>query len=677
MSVVMRHRRLEPTPSGPAARRADIEGLRFVAVLLVLAYHFTQAGVSGGVDVFLFISGYFVLGAMMRRAGQGQTVDVGRFYLKTFRRLAPAAWAVAVGTAIAAWSWGHASDRSDYLHQLVASLLYVENVWLVDNRVVYGAGPTYHNPFQHFWSLSVQGQVFLVAPLLVALLGVAMRHVDTRHRSRVLGAVVGSTLLFAMVISFFRTAHDQSGAYFSTSARVWEFLLGAMVALAVQHVRLSQKMAVPLGWSSLCVLLLGGLAIDGATSFPGPAALVPLGAAAGVMVAGATSTRCGVDRLLGHRAFAPLGKYSYALYLTYWPVMVLVLLATGRDALGPDGSLVAFVVAAVAAWLIHNTVERPFRDQGAERGGRRGVRDLALILAAALVVVASAGLSQLQTPLGFGTEALQEDLEGALGGAEWRNAETSAPDDTSPLERSCTMFGVEEGVFCVMDGREYFGAASSSVALVGGSHSGMWGDVLRRVADSEGLLVRTFIRAGCPHSTDAQALPGLEDEQGRNCATWNELVTDRLLEDPPDVVVTTLSRSQAPDGSPEWIPDGYLAVWRELGAAGIPVLAIRQNPHVTAEQWLCLERHPTDLGVCSFERATLFDDALLDDVRLPDNVIVLDATRALCEAGVCPASSNGVVNYADRWHLSGEYVAGLEEELRAEIAVILAQGQRS
>jgi peptidoglycan/LPS O-acetylase OafA/YrhL len=641
--------------AGPVARRADVEGLRIVAVLLVVIYHYSGAGVSGGVDAFLFISGYFVLGGLLRRLRDGRPVGLRSFYVRTLRRLSPAAWVAAGATVVGAWFLGYGSERLSYLTHYLASTAYVENLWLVRSHVVYGAAQGYANPFQHFWSLSVQGQIFLVAPLAAALAAILLARVTPGRRPAVVTGAVGVLLVLATGYAFVVTAADQSTAYFSTTARAWEFLAGALLAVTVADLRLGPRARTVLGWCGLAALALTGVLVDGERTFPGPAALLPLGATAAVIVAGLTPTRYGVDRLLALRPVAGAGRYSYALYLVHWPVMSLLLLATGRDRLDVPSAALALAVTAALTWALHHGVEAVFRQAP---GRRLRVRVWAPAVAAVgLTVVAAVVLRPVATEQAqvIGVAALNRDLA------------------RSQTTEGCLVFGLEPGLSCMFDERIGDGGDGLDVALLGGSQSALWAPTLVDVADELGLGVRSFIRSQCPHFTSRYGLPGFDNETGDNCAAWNDLTTQRVIDDPPVLVVTTLSRAEAPDGRVEWIPLGYREAWEELEAAGVRVLAIRHNPRLTAEDWLCLERNVDDLSACVFPRDEVFaDDDRLFATPLPANVTVYDATVALCDEEGCHAERDGRPSFSDRWHLSDDHVTSLRGDLEGCVRALVA-----
>lgn len=648
-----------------SARRGDIEGLRIVAVVLVAVYHYTQAGVSGGVDVFLFLSGYLVLGGLARRLGRAEAPRLGDFYRRTLRRLLPMSWLVAAVTVLVALAVARPGDLVGLGEQFLASLLYVENVWLADHQVAYGSSSTYLDPFQHFWSLSVQLQVFLVAPALLVLVVRAAALV--RRNARPVLVPVGLLAAGSVATGWWLADRDQALAYFSTTARAWEFLLGALLAVLAPHVRLPRNVRTALGWTGLLALAVTGLLVDGAQEFPGPWALLPLLAAAAIVLAGADRTRFGVDRLLGSRPLAAAGRYAYALYLWHWPVMSLWLLGTGRPHLDLQGAVAVSLVTAGLTVASYHVVEQPLRRPLPEWTVRSRwlAGGLALALAGTGAVTSQAYRADVRWTAEVTAVAEAADLSTHPGAmTAYRPDEYPTPEgmltiplpqegalDASAADTSCDVVGHEPGMWCLWGQEADFGAAAD-VVLLGGSHSAAWSGPLQQVGAAYGWRVTSYIRGGCPFVLgDVLDVADYYDpDWTAGCNRWNARLWHELRADPPELVVTTFSRPFGPDGEPEWVPPEYEALWRALDELGVQVLALRANAQLPSADAVCDGRADT----CAFARSALYDDDVLD-VALPPNVELLDLTQLACDDGVCPSVVGNVRVYADQTHLTSSY----------------------
>lgn len=369
------------TTAGGGTFRADLNGLRGLAVLLVAVYHIWVGRVSGGVDVFLLMSAYFLVGAWVRGVERGRRRTVVSSWLKRLRGLLPCAALTILAVLGAGWFLLPQTRWPALLDQAWASLSYTQNLYLAEQSVdYYNADHSSSSPLQHFWSLSVQGQVFLVWPLVLAGTYWVLRAALTRRARREpgLGDPVAATaaryrtslivvfcaiFLASFVFSVWFTQADQSRAYFSTPARLWEFALGSLLALVVERLHaLPVALSRALGWLGLMALLTCGALLQVEGQFPGYAALWPTLAAACIIVAGAggrRQSRADVGWWLSRPVAGFVGNISYPLYLWHWPLLIFTLAVVKDER--PTWTQGAAILAAalLLAWVTHRWVETP------------------------------------------------------------------------------------------------------------------------------------------------------------------------------------------------------------------------------------------------------------------------------------------------------------------------------
>ena len=332
-------------PAGNAAGRPrkptfrpEVQGLRALAVLMVVAYHVWLGRVSGGVDIFLLISAFLLTLSFVRKAESGQSFRLLAHWLHLFKRLLPAAVVVILGVLAGTWLILPQGRWPQVLDQAWASLFYHQNWLLADLSVDYYAQDhAGASPLQHFWSLSIQGQVFILWPLIFAGAAALLDSLSripglekVTYRS-LLAVVFGAVFVLSLAYSIDQTATNQAYAYFDTRARLWEFALGSLLALGLPYLKPGRVLRVLLGWAGLAGMVSCGLLLTVDRSFPGYVALWPTLSAAAIIAAGQSGSRFGVDRLLSSRPAVALGDNSYALYLWHWPVLVLALAATGVE----------------------------------------------------------------------------------------------------------------------------------------------------------------------------------------------------------------------------------------------------------------------------------------------------------------------------------------------------------
>lgn len=685
-----------PNRPHPHTHRPEIDGLRAVAVLLVAVYHIWLGRVSGGVDVFLLLSGFLVTGSLLRAvesaAGRGHAggIRYGAFLGRLAARLLPTAALVIAAVLLCTRLLLPEPRWPDVVGEAFASAFHHLNWTLALDSVDYLSRGDSTSPLQHFWSLSVQGQFYLLWPLLLAAAVWTATRLGRGPRS---GILIALTWVFSISLAYsmYTTRADQPWAYFDTGARLWEFALGGLLALALPHLRLPTTLRVLLGWAGLAALVLCGVLLQVSTAFPGYAALWPTLAAAAVVVAGTTGSRLGADRLLTLRPVRYLGSVSYALYLWHWPVLVFYLAATERTLASPVGgaAVLALSVALAAATtpvanrlasLARETVGKPHALRSpALRGTAIGLACLLPVLLAAGTWSARLDAEQRRW------DALLADGHSYPGAAALADAPVAvhdpAPEPTPPptspppvypnpawasedvpatYDDGCNQtIAATEVITCV------YGSASSpgrTVALVGGSHAAHWFPALERLALEHDWRLVNIIKGACLFTDAPQTYKG---EPYTACAEWNRGVMDELAALKPDLVFTTgttTSLDASAGFGEEQVVDGYVDRWRELDAMGVDVIAVRDTPRFGFDVPDCLAERTAD--ECSVEPGTsMATSSPLDGVPLPDNVSVLDLNDLFCEPSVCRPVVGNVLVYWDGSHVGATFMRTLAPEL--------------
>ncbi len=382
---------LPPAGERPAewAFRPDLEGLRAVAILLVVLYHAAIGPFAGGfigVDVFYVLSGFLITGILLRELRTTGRISLPAFYARRARRLLPAAALVLLVTLLASILLlppllvpGIAGDAA-------AAALYVANIRFAVQATDYFAAGQAPSPILHYWSLGVEEQFYLLWPAIVLLVA----HRASRPTWRVGSAALLIGAL-SLGLSLWLTSADAPLAFYLLPARAWELGLGALLAIAGTWLRRVPGWAAAMGgWAGLGLIALAGIVVNDATPYPGLAALLPTAGAAFVVASGARPSAFAPARLLGQAVPRYLGRISYSLYLWHWPLLVLPALAAGTPLpLGERAGLV--VVAVLLAALTQRFVEDPVR-RGRLVGSvpRRNLAQAgALALSVALIAVGS------------------------------------------------------------------------------------------------------------------------------------------------------------------------------------------------------------------------------------------------------------------------------------------------
>ncbi len=651
-----------------AAFRPELQGLRALAVVLVVVYHVWFDRVSGGVDVFLLISGFLLTGQLARAAERG-ALDLPGRWSRMVVRLVPSMTVVLVAAVVASAVLLPEGRWPQTVREVAAAALFLENWQLAADAVDYAARNNMASVVQHFWSLSIQGQFYLVWPLVVAVVVLSSGGVPQRLRVR-LTLTVAVVFAVSLLHSIALTVTNQPLAYFHTLARLWEFALGGLLALHIDAIRLSLRVRVVLGWVGVVGLLACGAVVPGASVFPGIAALWPTGCAALVLLAGVTGSPRGADRFLGHRTVQYLGQVSYPLFLWHWPVLVLYLVAGGHERVGPVAGLGIIALSFGLAVLTHHLVEQPLlrRPTTVRAGYRLAALGTALVLLAA-------GMWQLDTV----RRAAVPDHQAGADLHPGAVALASGPVDVAPLQPppvavyedwvriehwDCRPMGGFPMDVCV---QPVAGEPARRVVVVGDSHVQQLTGALVPIAQRYGWQLTAIVRGACPFSTASEVVADEPD-----CLAWNAAAAEEIAQLRPDAVVTLATRDVRA-GLTEQTPPGFVAQWAHLDALGIPVLAVRDNPRFDFSVPDCIQQRGRGAPECGTPREAVYsaDPPWTRLTDVPPNVAFLDIADAVCDSATCPGEIGNVLVYLDDNHLTATYAASMSELLESRVLAAL------
>lgn len=656
-----------------AGFRPEIQVIRAAAVALVVAYHVWPDRIPGGfvgVDVFFVVSGFLITSHLLAGFDRDGRVSLPAFWARRARRLLPASLLVLAATALGTLLILPSVQWQQAFREILGSALYVQNWVLAADSVDYLAAENAPSPVQHFWSLSVEEQFYVVVPIVLSLAAlVAGRRADARRRRVVLAVTLAALAAASLAFSIWLTATDPGPAYFVTPTRAWEFAAGGLLAFAAGWAaRRSPIVRAAAGWLGWLGLAVSAFVITGATPFPGVAAALPVVATLLVIAAGRPAVPWASDRLLARRPVVLVGDISYAVYLWHWPALVFAWSRLGRDL--PAWLELALVAAVLAvSWLSTRFVEDPVRRLPALTTRRPAVTFAATLAAMALVAVpAGVGWSAArQAAVAELEEAAAVVLEaGDCIGAGSRDPSLGCPtpapgplvpdpsaaiDDKSSAYAEGCISGL--GIASVPKCTAGVSDGDTRVLVVGDSHAAHWLPALQAIAPERDWAITTFFKSACSLSTTAQV--GLEPARIETCSDWNREVASLVAEGPPfDLVFVSASipGNVYPDAASATA--GYRAAWAALTARGSQVVVIRDTPRVPEGTSACLERSELDPDACAVPRAEALTspDPMVVAAAGQDGVTVLDFTDYFCDAQSCVTAIGGVVAYRDTHHIT-------------------------
>ncbi len=678
--------------------RHDLDGLRGVAIALVAVFHIWFGRVSGGVDVFLALSGFFFGGKVIRAAlNPGVRMTPAADVVRLIRRLVPALVVVLAACAVLTIFVQPQTRWETFADQSLASLGYYQNWELANTASDYLRAGEAVSPLQHIWSMSVQGQFYVAFLLLIAGCAYLFRGKMGAHLRTFFLALLTALTVASFVYAVFAHLDDQTTAYYNSFARAWELLLGALVGALVPYVRWPGWLRTAVATVALGAILTCGALIDGVGEFPGPWALVPVGATMLMILAGA-NLRGGErlplpSRLLATAPLAALGAMAYSLYLWHWPLLIFWLSYSGHRHAGLLDGVAVLLVSGVLAYLTTRLVEDPLRIRGTDQAPvspwlarlRRPTMALgsAVILLGVTLTATSFTWRQHVTVLRAAGKELSvlnaQDYPGARALTEHARVPTlpmrptvlEVKDDLPRSTRDgCISDFVNPAVVNCTYGDT---TAARTIALAGGSHAEHWLPALDLLGNLHHFKVVTYLKMGCPLSTEEVPLIMGNNAPYPQCREWVQRTMAKLVADRPDYVFTTTTRPWNIK-SGDVMPATYIGIWQTLADNNIPILGMRDTP------WLVKDGKPFDPAdclakgrsaqSCSIKRSDVLSDRnqTLDFVGQFPLLKVLDMSDAICRPDICRPAEGNVLIYHGAHHLSPTYVRTMTGELGRQIA---------
>lgn len=669
--------------------RTDIQALRAIAVLAVVVNHFWPAALGGGyvgVDVFFVISGFLITSHLDREIVRTGRVRLGRFYARRVRRLLPAALLVLAASIVLAYFVLPFPRWTANAWEAFAAASYWENWLLAAKSVNYSAQNEAASLVQHYWSLSVEEQFYLCWPLL--LMGLFK---IGRRRWVVVGVAVLGAVSLGLSVHY--TMVSPSAAYFITPVRVWEFAIGAGVALASSRLVLPRLAAELAALAGLAMIISTAFLYDHHTPFPGYLALIPTLGTGLVIISGLRPGRQWHSAVTASRPVQFVGDISYSLYLWHWPVVLLAPFVLSdvldKGKLSTPWLLGLLALSVVLAWLSKVLIE----DRGMSWGPlTRSSKLTFTAMTAGIVVVAvlAAGLQwTYQRHVAQGERDAAAGVHTPCHGAGAMIAANGCPAPFGPAR--VTAMGPANEYYrhdplCKQDPQydsedrnttatcDYSDGSPTAerVWLLGDSHAQQWQMAVFGLARERKWLLRTSYLGGCPFAdvrlTQFSGGPIAAPDADR-CLTWTRRMTDVIAADKPSLVLTSFySRSEKVDdksgrSQTDQYRDGLEPRWRKWTDAGARVVVLADPPlNGDVRSTDCVTLNPSNPGACAVPRSQAHPpQPLVEVARTSKNpgVSVLDLTEYFCDDKLCHAVVGNVPVYFDEDHLNGQFARSL------------------
>jgi peptidoglycan/LPS O-acetylase OafA/YrhL len=685
------------TRTGVPHFRPDIEGLRAVAVILVVLYHAGIKPVGGGyvgVDVFFVISGFLITTQLFNELSIHQTISVARFYARRATRLLPASTLVLLATVVGALLWLPPTRFKSISLDALAGTFYGINWRLAAQGVDYLNASAPPSPLQHFWSLAVEEQFYLVWPLLLLASSLAWRwRRATLSRASIIVALLALSIV-SFTLSISQTHSASPWAYFGAHTRAWELALGALVAITAPYLTRSPRAAAAVAtWLGLAAVLVSALLFTDATPFPGYAALLPVGGSALIIAGGCAAPAGAVTTIFRHRPFQLLGKLSYSWYLWHWPILLIAPAALHMTANRWLNLALAAGSLAVAA-ASYRFVENPIRSRRSLKTRPWQGISLGISLSASAAVVALIG-GQLPLALGYGGPAL--DTRSVVAGAAdptKKLAEliadgvrtTAVPANLTPkladagrdspavYADGChlSFTAVKANKACAYGDT----SASTTVVLFGDSHAAQWFPALDQIGKARHWRVLSFTKSACP----AASVLVYQDTLKRGyteCVQWRDQTLAAIKQMHPAMVIMTNNGTDTgglvnTPGDPD---QAWTAAWvaslNKVQQNGTKLVVLSDTPYPKSNAPDCVSTHVADVSACTRQASDALvlpkRRQLVADAAARSGALVLDPTPWFCTSTGCPVVVGNVLVYKDESHMSTAYATMLAPVVSAHL----------
>lgn len=656
----------EPAASAPATLgfRPEIEGLRGIAVSLVVAFHAGVPGLSGGfigVDVFFVISGYLISGLLIKEHRQKGRIDFIRFYARRARRLLPAGFLMIAVTLVVASIIVSPLEYRELSKAGISAALSMSNIWFALNTADY-FGTNIHESFLlHTWSLAVEEQFYLIWPAIIAVLTMTVR--STRRCIWVF-ACLSAVALFACAVM---TKYQSVWAFYGTPFRVWEFGAGAIAyLLPVPGNARTSRIFTYLG---VGLIVGSSVFFNNAMAFPGVVALAPVLGTCLVLCGYSGAPTAIPNQLLRTRPMQVLGTISYSWYLWHWPFLTLGAIALP----GPStpGKVLTLVVASfLAASISFVFFENPIRrHQALVRGNVRS-----LVLGAALIFAAAGGSWM---SYGIAKTALAEPVQLAIAQASRGSS------------RDCLMgFGGTSPHTCIFGSDD----ARTTIVLIGDSHAHQWIPAIRAIAEQRQWRLITFLKSACP-TPDVRFYYLMLKREYEECPAWRDNAIKHIQALKPSVVFMVNS-SMGYVGEPgsgrsltydDWRNGMHRMLDRLANLDAANIILLHDNPRPGISTLTCLSRaafQRRDLAdACVVDRSNAVDDKLFAAERevlvSHANTHIINLTDWFCTETRCHTYRDGMVIYRDSNHLTLDTVLALRPAIEQELLAVISDGHLS
>lgn len=650
--------------------RLDIQGLRALAVVLVVAFHLSPKTIPGGyigVDIFFVISGYLITAHLMREVVHTGSVKLLEFWARRVRRLLPAAFLVLAVSAVAVYILLPATVRGQNFIEIAFAAAYVLNWRLAYDSVDYLAADNVASVAQHYWTLSVEEQFYFVWPILI-LIGIwCAAKMKLASRRQVITALLVIVFVASLAFSIYETTRSQPSAYFLTTTRAWEFAAGGLVAL-VPIAKLRGFSHAALSWLGIGLIGFSAFMLDGHSPFPGWIALFPVAGVAVLLWVKDSDLPWSPQYLLKFGPAQLIGDTSYAIYLWHWPLIVVATSLLGRSPGWIWGGVIVAVTLALAVatkYLVEDPVRRApgilklrMTTFGLMAGGMAAIIAFTLIPVQIEHTKAENDIAAVANELKnntecFGANAVLNNCEDPYSVTSTVIPTASKADGPGPYIAefdSCeSLVSANRAEYDCDSG----GGTEPSIMVVGDSQMYSMFPAFGEASKKNNWHLQMRARASCPGF--GVTVASAPQEEKDRCAAWsNEVREDIFADKDLDAVLFVFRQHKYPDMSVE-----SAQLFSEIKASGKQVIALIEvpgaGPNVHGPD--CVAASTETESPCAW--TVTQRDTWLNSVAQSTGAELMNPWDILCHDGTCETVIGGTLVYRDTNHFAATFAKTL------------------
>lgn len=657
--------------------------------------------------MFFVISGYLITGILIRELTTAGSISLVEFYSRRAKRLLPAATVVLLVTAGLTWAFVPVTRWASIGWDVIASTLYIQNWRLAADSVDYLQSDAAPSPLQHFWTLGVEEQYYVIWPLLLMISASVLtwgrrnsiKPVNPQRLFRLLVFVLCIVISLSFIWSIYYTEKASGPAYFASTTRFWQLAVGALLAVNIRYLeRIPAIPAVVFGWVGTVGIVLAVVTIDETLNYPGIAALLPTSAAALVIASGVRRRVGGPEFFLGSPPMRFIGNISYSLYLWHWPLIVIAGAVLGELSVQVGVGLIS--LSLLLAYVTYKFVELPFNKSYVLSVRPAGGLQVGLACMVAACLVGGALVQSTRTQeataaaVAYNAALPKHSLDGQIPVPAVALGATTLPDEpraafldvvqTAEHIQPAPVAAANDFPDCIsakVDESEIrkceYGISDSAfhVALVGDSHAKQWIPALESIAKSNDWRLTAYIHDACPFATGQLVRGG---SAYTACIGWNAKMLDTLVndEDLKMVITSNYTESAGIAGARDEVTamaDAFKSSWNVLIQSSIPVAVIRDTPAPATNIPDCVAANLDDLRKCAVPRSQAADEKGLAQVNAAqgvEGITLIDLNDFICPADLCAPVIGDVLVYRDSDHLTATYVRSLAPRLQASLITV-------